>query len=105
MTKPLKVNVPPVLCHMPWVDKTYVIAGSKWMEVPHGTQSNDLSQYMVFDGWNDVCSNSVEYKVVGSRGAEYTVRCNSEGLWSCTCPGFGFRRKCKHVDKAVSESR
>lgn len=34
--------------------------------------------------------------VDGSKGNQYTVT-NSHGQWSCTCPGFGFRRMCKHV--------
>ena len=96
-TKPIRVHMPPAICKMPWVDKTYAIAGSTWVEVPAETKLEDISKYMVFDGWLDVCSHEVEYEVDGSRGNKYRVRCDSEGIWSCTCPGFGFRRKCKHV--------
>ena len=34
--------------------------------------------------------------VEGSRGSRYTVIRNKSS-WSCTCPGFQFRRSCKHV--------
>lgn len=35
----------------------------------------------------------------GSKGNEYLVTMD-RGNYSCTCPGFGFRRACKHVDEA-----
>lgn len=46
-----------------------------------------------------VCaSDSVSEQVVGSKGDRYDVLVshNSE-LDQCTCPGFTFRRNCKHV--------
>tara|TARA_R110000824_G_scaffold3750_6_gene17870 strand:- start:1893 stop:2165 length:273 start_codon:yes stop_codon:yes gene_type:complete len=88
---------------MPWVGKTYAIGGSTWIEVPDGTVLSDVSKYMVFDGWGTVTSNEVEHEVIGSRGNKYTVRRNSESIWSCTCPGFGFRGKCKHTTKLQKE--
>jgi hypothetical protein len=36
------------------------------------------------------------WRVAGSKGAEYVVT-HDHGRWSCTCPGFGFRRDCKHI--------
>lgn len=40
-----------------------------------------------------------EFQIKGSKGNEYTVTLRG-GEWSCTCVGFGFRRKCKHIEKA-----
>jgi len=34
--------------------------------------------------------------VTGSKGDVYTVR-TSHGITTCTCPGFGFRKMCKHI--------
>jgi len=34
--------------------------------------------------------------VKGSKGDEYIVT-KENGQWSCTCVGFQFRRKCKHI--------
>ena len=34
----------------------------------------------------------------GSKGAKYTVTL-SQGTYNCTCPGFTYRGKCKHVDQ------
>lgn len=102
--RPINVSIPPAICEMPWVNKTYAIAGSTWVEVPRGTRLKDISKYMVFDGWDDVRNNEVEYEVVGSRGNKYRVRCDSKGIWSCTCAGFGFRRKCRHIAEKVKLS-
>lgn len=34
--------------------------------------------------------------VEGSKGSRYTV-VRSRNIWTCTCPGFQFRKTCKHV--------
>lgn len=36
--------------------------------------------------------------VQGSKGKTYTVTLD-HGRYECTCPGFQFRRSCKHVDE------
>jgi hypothetical protein len=38
------------------------------------------------------------WTVSGSKGNQYTVSWDS-GRWSCTCPGHGFRGRCRHVDE------
>jgi len=43
-----------------------------------------------------------EWKIPGSKGGEYTVTLKGGNL-SCECMGFGFRRKCKHVEQAKAE--
>ena len=99
MKQPAKVHVPPAICRMARTGKTYAIAGSTWIEVPNDTRYSDISKYMVLDGWSHDSSDTIQHEVVGSRGNKYKVRCNSESVWSCTCPGFSFRAKCKHVTK------
>ena len=34
--------------------------------------------------------------VEGSRGSRYTV-VRSKNIWTCTCPGYQFRKSCRHV--------
>lgn len=41
--------------------------------------------------------------VCGSRGQHYNVE-KVDNQWSCTCPGFSFRRECKHVTSLQNES-
>lgn len=38
------------------------------------------------------------FEVAGSKGNKYTVTKDSKG-WDCTCPGFQFRKQCKHVSE------
>ena len=38
------------------------------------------------------------WTVSGSKGNQYTVSWDA-GRWSCTCPGHGFRGRCRHVDE------
>ena len=36
--------------------------------------------------------------VDGSRGSKYTV-VRTQNKWTCTCPGFQFRRSCRHIQE------
>jgi hypothetical protein len=38
------------------------------------------------------------WEVEGSKGNRYTVS-RDAGRWSCTCPGHGFRGRCRHVEE------
>jgi len=45
------------------------------------------------------------YKVLSSKGdKEYEVNYNATGELECSCPGYGFRRKCRHIDQVTAES-
>lgn len=46
----------------------------------------------------DVDTGIKVYEVAGSKGNKYTVTKDSKG-WDCTCPGFQFRKACKHVSE------
>ena len=47
----------------------------------------------------NIDSNKV-YKVKSSRGdKEYQVQMDSSGSLACECPGYGFRRRCRHIDQ------
>lgn len=48
---------------------------------------------------NKAFTSEAQYEIPGSKGLPYTVTLN-RGQWNCSCPGFGFRRKCKHVELA-----
>jgi hypothetical protein len=60
----------------------------------------------VLDTWNVTVDETepVEgrnWTVAGSKGASYTVTEN-HGLWTCTCAGFKFRNRCRHVEEISS---
>ena len=45
----------------------------------------------------NIDSNKV-YKVKSSKGdKEYLVQMNNSGSLQCTCPGYQFRRSCRHI--------
>lgn len=45
----------------------------------------------------------LELSVTGSSGDKYVVR-RVKNRWSCTCPGFTFRHRCRHIDEAKERS-
>jgi hypothetical protein len=47
-----------------------------------------------------------ETEVAGSRGQKYRLSYTGMEGWECTCPGFKFRKTCKHVsDPALTSQR
>ena len=42
------------------------------------------------------------YRIPGSNGMTYTIRI-SEKMITCSCPGFTYRRRCKHIEKTPME--
>ena len=44
------------------------------------------------------------YKVLSSKGdKDYQVNYNVTGSLECSCPGYGFRRRCRHIDYVTAE--
>ena len=76
------------------------------MEVPDTLTLDEVGKYMIVEQRETpaVSRDVRSYEVIGSKGDPYTVTDNG-GTWTCTCPGFGWRRKCKHVEAQKNESR
>lgn len=99
---------PPTVVDMPASGKRYAISGSIWIEV-----TPDVTQQMVQNAWTPLVpakpkpqrvSPIKNYNVESSRTGEvYTVTDDGIGNWSCTCVGFGYYKKCKHI-KQIKES-
>tara|TARA_R110002096_G_scaffold122732_1_gene265823 strand:+ start:438 stop:815 length:378 start_codon:yes stop_codon:yes gene_type:complete len=54
------------------------------------------------DSLKNIDSNKV-YKVTSSKGdKEYQVQLNTSGSLECSCPGYGFRRRCRHITEVQS---
>jgi hypothetical protein len=82
--------------------KTYVVPA--WVEVPEGTQLSDIE--IVPDKTYSSVVTKPERKshtVKGSTGKLYTVIIDSNLGNSCSCPGFGFYRKCKHIQHVLTK--
>ena len=83
----------------------YAIAGSTWIEIPHSTTFDELSNYMSWDRPKVTpAEESVakEWKVTGSKGGVYNVSFKNK-VYTCNCPGYGYRRRCRHIEKIKSE--
>lgn len=94
---------------MLYTDRTgqkWAVSGEHWIEVPDTLTLGDVGQYMIMEPYETPTQTAVvrSYAVQGSKGDTYTVTDNG-GTWTCTCPGFGWRRKCKHVEAQKNESR
>jgi len=95
---PIEVSIPPAL-FTNHKGVRYAIAGSVWVEVPKDTAFSELSAYMVYKPREVVpVVGENSWSVKGSKGNFYTVKL-SKGIYSCSCPGYGFRRKCRHIQE------
>ena len=81
-------------------DKTFICPG--WYEVPNGTTLEE-----VFKSWKPYFPAGSSKKslikindvVISSNGTK-NYKVSYDGMWwNCECPGFGFRKKCHHVDE------
>jgi hypothetical protein len=97
---------PPTVIDMPVSGKRYAISGSTWIEV-----TPEITQEMVQNAWTPLyvrrkeplISETKNYTVTSSRtGEKYTVS-QVRGEWSCSCMGFEYRKKCKHVEQIKKE--
>ena len=84
----------------------WAISGQHWIEVPDDMTLDRVGEYMVVDDrfTPSQLTEVLTYDVVGSKGNTYTVT-NDRGSWTCTCAGFGFRRKCRHITEIKDASR
>ena len=97
---PVKVQWNPILSRMPISGQLYAISGGTWIPVPDGTTRADLPKYMTWDrpGSAADAPQMDRWTVKGSRGNSYRVEAYN-GSWRCSCPGYQYRRKCRHIEE------
>ena len=101
---PVEVSMPPAL-FTSHTGIRYGIAGNVWIEVPASITLDELSEYMVYKPRaRHAAAGEKTWQVKGSKGNTYAVKL-SNGVYSCTCAGYGFRRKCRHIEEIKNESR
>lgn len=100
--------LPPLVFVGPATKTKFAIIGGKWFECDD-TVTSDLLDSI----WSrparpkEVKPNVGDLKVqVKSSTSKniYDVEYKNN-MWSCTCPAFGFRRKCKHIDQVKSKTK
>ncbi len=105
MTLPIVVTWPPML----YTDRSgqkWAVSGQHWVEVPEDLTLDRVDEYMIVEQRETITESPDvrSYEVQGSTGNTYTVIDHGGGTWTCTCPGFGWRRKCKHVEAQKNAS-
>lgn len=45
-----------------------------------------------------VKEDTANWSVAGSKGSKYIV-IRTKNKWTCTCPGFQFRKSCRHIQE------
>lgn len=103
LPKKIECFLPPTVMLGPASNTRYAIIGGKWLECDE-TVTYELLQ----SRWSSPKPKSVQNKpakgeikvqIKSSTGkGHYDVEFKNE-RWSCTCPSFGFRRRCKHIDE------
>lgn len=69
--------------------------GRKFVEEKHNQWRFDLT---IETEIKDTKPKGQTWQISGSKGNQYVVSFDA-GRWSCSCPGYGFRNRCRHVDE------
>lgn len=79
---------------------TYIVPS--WTKVPANTKVEDV--VVIDDGPVKQITKPTfsKHMVKGSTGKMYEVVIDSTYGNSCTCPGFGYYRTCKHIKQIVT---
>ncbi len=93
---------PPIIVNMPFSGMTMLfhdsIGGS--IRITDDVTAEDSSHI-----WNryqldqKTFKNNVQFDITSSSGSSYKVTMQ-DARWSCTCAGFGFRKRCRHLEEA-----
>ena len=74
----------------------------KFIKIQHDGLSKLIKEEKQ-DNVKRIIPKNVQLFNVNSNDRDYTVEVTDNRYFSCTCIGFGYRNKCKHVE-AVKES-
>ena len=86
----------------------YIMPG--WYKMKQNEETPNIKDIAFYpykpkkDNKPNIDSDSI-YKVKSSKGDKvYEVKTNSSGSLECSCIGYGFRRKCRHITEVLSTS-
>ena len=86
----------------------YIMPG--WYKMKQNEETPNIKDIAFYpykpkkDNKPNIDSDSI-YKVKSSKGDKvYEVKANSSGSLECSCIGYGFRRKCRHITEVLSTS-
>jgi len=89
----------PAIFKSPTTGKTFVVSGAQpWIEVSPETTLDDIKWIPTYKPEKALVNVQEEtFEVEGSKDNKYIVKRATNGTWNCTCVGFSFRRKCRHI--------
>ena len=94
----VKGSCPPVLFRDSHGQLYITPTSNGWLPVPDGTTLDDIEWTPDFKTRPDKAGKPTVAKVKSSDGKKvYLVTTFPNGRQTCTCPGFTFRRFCKHT--------
>jgi hypothetical protein len=81
-------------------DQQFCLTGDNDMPVRVMSMSLVEDIQLINGTFNKIDTDTKVWQVSGSKGSTYTVTKNRSG-YTCTCPGFTFRKSCKHISVGV----
>lgn len=88
-----------VLTPHKWMnDRQFCLTGDSNFPIRVIDVSSIIDLKIIVGDSKDIDTDVKTWEVPGSKGNKYIVTRSNQG-WSCTCPGFQFRRQCKHVSE------
>ena len=108
--KKLKITsiYPPTMCDFPNGKKYAIFTGldGGWFEIDSSVTFEDIKSCWIKEEYSIINPSNLksrklamkEWKHLSSKGDKHYVVQFKNDRWTCTCPAFGFRKKCKHID-------
>ena len=97
-------TIPPTI--FDWNGERYIMPGWYKLEKHEYNITREEIAYYPYRPKKDNKPNIPKdkvYKVLSSKGdKEYIVKADVSGSLECTCPGYGFRRECRHIKEITS---
>jgi hypothetical protein len=79
-------------------DREFCLTGDSNWPIRVINMSNVIDIKLINGDMKTIDIGSKVWTIKGSKGNIYIVTRNSN-KWDCTCPGFSFRKTCKHVSE------
>jgi len=89
---------------------TYIVGGTiegsrgGWLPVPSDTTRETMERFVYWAKPDVQSAIPDKWNIQGSKGDIYSVRRSQTDQWTCTCAGFGFRRKCRHITETKTKN-
>ena len=100
------LQYPPTLFNSVVSGETYIIHSYPriWTKVPAGSKLEDFPQYQIKHQESAIpVTTKSEHRVQSSKPGKFYTVSQSGNYYSCTCTGYLYRNKCKHVEQVKSK--